>query len=74
MPESKETWQEIEAQLLRINQSLQAMQSETQADARGNGRLRQQVTLPAGLVGQLNDKLDAEIERRRAKTALGRPF
>jgi len=58
-------WEEIQAQLLKIDQKLQALESEVHADARIGGRLLQQVTLLAGLVDTLNTKLDAEIERRR---------
>jgi hypothetical protein len=58
MPEQpKETWEEIETQLLKINQNLQALKSEIDADAKVNGRLLQQVTLLAGMVGALNAKL-----------------
>jgi hypothetical protein len=57
MSQPKETWEEIEAQLLKINQNLQALHSEIHTEAKVNGRLLQQVTLLAGLVGQLNAKL-----------------
>ena len=58
MPEQpKEAWEEIEAQLLKINQHLQALKSEVDADEKVNGKLLQQVTLLAGLIGTLNAKL-----------------
>jgi len=67
MPEQlRATWEEIEAQLFKIDQKLEALQSEVRADTKvGGRRLLQQVTLLAGLVDTLNIKLDAEIERRR---------
>jgi hypothetical protein len=57
MPEQpKESWEQIEDQLRGINQVLQALKS--QPDAEGvNKRLLQSVILLSGLVGTLNMKL-----------------
>jgi hypothetical protein len=57
MPEEpKETWEQNADLLLKINQNLQSLKSQPDADP-VNKRLLQQVILLAEMVGTLNAKL-----------------